>query len=90
MYAIRSYYALAHASRLLALDPALAAEQARAILEAVPGHPQAELLLATAHRLRGDADAALAVLRPLAASQPRAALVHLELGLSLAQAGDVV
>jgi len=80
--------ALAHASRLLAQDPALAAEQARAILDAVPGHPQAELLLATAHRLRGDTGSALALLRPLAASQPRAALVHLELGLALAQAGE--
>lgn len=80
--------ALAHASRLLAHDPALAAEQARAILAAVPGHPQAELLLASAHRLRGDTGAALAVLRPLAARQPRAARVHFELGLALAQAGE--
>src|SRR5437867_3414748 len=37
--------ALAHTGRLLGGNPAMAAEQAREILKAVPGHPQAELLL---------------------------------------------
>jgi hypothetical protein len=40
--------ALDHATRLLEEDPALAAEQAKAILEAVPGHPTATLILAGA------------------------------------------
>ena len=37
--------ALAHALHLLAADPALAAEQAREVLAAAPGHPGAELVL---------------------------------------------
>ena len=40
--------ALAHARRLLARDPAMAAEQAREILRAVPGHPATLLLLGEA------------------------------------------
>jgi hypothetical protein len=36
--------AMRHAVSLLKDDPALAEEQAIAILEAVPGHPPAELL----------------------------------------------
>jgi tetratricopeptide (TPR) repeat protein len=39
--------ALAHAQRLLDVDPRLAAEQAVAILEAVPRHAEATLILAT-------------------------------------------
>ncbi|HEY2346767.1 MAG TPA: sulfotransferase [Xanthomonadaceae bacterium] len=75
--------ALAHATRLLAVDPALAAEQAREILKAVGPDPRAQLVLAASHRLRGEVDAALAILEPLAAAQPRAAAVHLELGIAL-------
>ena len=44
--------ALAHTVRLLESDPVKAAEQARAILAAVPGHPQARLYLASATRRR--------------------------------------
>ena len=80
--------ALAHATRLLEKDPALAAEQARAILVAVPNHPKAQLILAAAHRRGGDASAALAVLEPLAREQPRAAAVHFELGMARGEAGD--
>ena len=47
--------ALAHTARLLQTQPLLAAEQAREILKALPGHPHARLLLATALRLNGDA-----------------------------------
>ena len=79
--------ALGHAQRLLESTPALAAEQAHAILEAVPGHPAALRLLASAHLAQGDTQAALAILTPLAASQPRWAAVHFDLGAALGRAG---
>jgi predicted Zn-dependent protease len=79
--------ALAHASRLLAVDPALAAEQASEVLRVVEGHPVALLLLGASHTARGDAVRATEILVPLAASQPRSAAVHLELGLALGRAG---
>ena len=50
--------ALGHASRLLATDPAMAAEQAAEILKVVPNQPQAMLLLGVARRKSGDAHGA--------------------------------
>lgn len=79
--------ALAHASRLLASDPVQAAEQAREILRVVGDHPMALLLLGISHSLRHDHEAALATLEKLAESQPRWALVHLELGQARGRAG---
>jgi tetratricopeptide (TPR) repeat protein len=79
--------ALAHAERLLADRPDLAAEQAREILAAVPRHPGATLILATALRQTQQLQAALDLLEPLAAAQPRWAAVHRELGLALGDAG---
>ena len=79
--------ALAHAARLLDSDPALAAEQAGAILEAIPGHPVALRLLAAAYTARGDTAEALAILQPLAGSQPNWAAAHLDLGLALGRVG---
>ena len=79
--------ALAHASRLLAVDPALAAEQASEILKLVEGHPVALLLLGASHTARGNAKRATDILVPLAMSQPHSAAVHLELGLALGRAG---
>jgi Flp pilus assembly protein TadD len=76
--------ALAHAARLLEAQPAAAAEQATEILKVVPQHPVATMLLGAAHRAMGDIAAALAVLEPLAISQPKSAAVHYELGLALA------
>ncbi|HSR65943.1 MAG TPA: sulfotransferase [Xanthomonadaceae bacterium] len=78
--------ALAHAQRLLASDPALAAEQACEILRVVPGQPVAQRLLAAAHVLRGDVDGALAILQPLAQQHPQWARVQLDLGLALGRA----
>jgi tetratricopeptide (TPR) repeat protein len=78
--------ALAHATHLLATDPALAAEQATEIIRAVGDHPMALLVLGASHRLRGDVDAALKILQPLASAQPRAATVQLELGIALGRA----
>ncbi|HPN79835.1 sulfotransferase [Dokdonella sp.] len=75
--------ALAHATRLLATDPALAGEQASEIIKAVGEHPPAVLLLGASHRLRGDFGAALDILRPLAAMHANWAAAQLELGLAL-------
>ena len=79
--------ALAHAARLLTIDPQLAAEQATEIIHAVGAHPAALLLLAASHTVRGAPEAALDLLVPLAAAQPQWAKVHLEWGLALAAIG---
>ncbi|HZE43812.1 MAG TPA: sulfotransferase [Steroidobacteraceae bacterium] len=75
--------AVGHATRLLEINPVLAAEQAGEILKAVPAHPPATLLLGVARRKGGDAAAALDVLGPLAAMHPQWALAHYELALAL-------
>ncbi|NDK39850.1 sulfotransferase family protein [Pseudoxanthomonas gei] len=80
--------ALAHASRLLATDPALAGEQAAEIIKAVGPHPMALLILGASHRARGDLEGALAILQPLADAQTNSALTHLELGIALGKAGQ--
>jgi tetratricopeptide (TPR) repeat protein len=80
--------ALAHASRLLAVNPAMAEEQSREILKVIPGQPQALLVLGVALRNKGDAAAAREILEPLAASQPKAAAAQYELGLALADLGE--
>ncbi len=78
--------ALAHASRLLATDPALAGEQAAEIIKAVGDHPMALLVLGVSHRARGDIDGALGILQPLATAQPNSAMAQLELGIALSRA----
>ncbi|HEY2529980.1 MAG TPA: sulfotransferase [Xanthobacteraceae bacterium] len=75
--------ALAHATRLLQSNPALAAEQASEILRAVPGNPLATLLLGVARRTGGDAAGALDILGPLVATHPQWALAHYEQALAL-------
>jgi tetratricopeptide (TPR) repeat protein len=80
--------ALAHASRLLHTNPALALEQAQEILKVAPGYPPASLLLGVAWRRLGDGPRALEVLEALVKSQPRWANVHYELGLTLADSGQ--
>ncbi len=79
--------ALSHASRLLAAQPALAAEQAAEILKVVPGHPMAVLLLAVARRACGDPSAALESLEPLCLQHPRWAAAQYELGVTLGALG---
>src|SRR6202790_5085404 len=79
--------ALGHATRLLEVNPVLAAEQAGEILKAVPAHPLATLLLGVARRTSGDPAAALEVLDPLAAMHPQWALAHYELALALGGLG---
>ena len=79
--------ALEHAERLLEVDPRLAAEQARAILEAAPRHADTTRVLAAALRLSGDAEAALETVAPLAEALPNLPLAQLELALSLERLG---
>jgi len=74
--------ALAHAERLLATSPGLAAEQANEILAVVPDHPSALLLLAAARNRLDDAAAALEILEPLAAAHANQAIIQYELGLA--------
>jgi tetratricopeptide (TPR) repeat protein len=80
--------ALAHTRRLLGSSPALAEAQAREILKAAPRHPEATCLLGAALRAKGDAPAALGILRPLAEAYPRDAAVNYELGLALGDLGE--
>jgi predicted Zn-dependent protease len=75
--------ALAHAERLLRVDPHLAAEQSEEILRVAPNHPPATLLLARARRLNGEPAAALLWLEPLCVQQPNWAAAHYERGLAL-------
>jgi predicted Zn-dependent protease len=79
--------ALQQGLKLLAVQPALAEQQSREILQAVPDHPQALLLLAMARSRQNYAADALAILEPLAKAQPKASGVHCELGLTLARLG---
>jgi predicted Zn-dependent protease len=80
--------ALSHAARLLAAQPALAAEQAAEILKVVPGHPGALLLRAVAQRAVGEVTAALAALEELCLRQPGWAEAQFELGVTLSAAGQ--
>ena len=78
---------MANALRLLDVDPVLAAEQAQEILNSVPNHPPAQLLLARARRRSGNPAAALEILEPLVGAQANWAAAHFEHGLALADAG---
>ena len=80
--------ALAHAQRLLGVDPRMAVEQAMAILEAVPRHAQATLILATALRLTGEVQQALRVVEPLSRAFAQAPEIQLEHGRILAAVGQ--
>ncbi len=82
--------ALGHTGRLLADRPEMALEQALAILEVVPGHPQAQLYLGIAQRRSGDGAAALNTLGALAKAQPNSADTAYELGLTLIEGGQTV
>jgi tetratricopeptide (TPR) repeat protein len=80
--------AVALASTWLAHKPALALAQARAVLEAVPGYPQARLVEAQGLRRTGERAAARALLGKLALEQPRSAATALELGLVALELGE--
>jgi hypothetical protein len=78
--------AMAHATRLLEVDPALAAEQALEILKVLPDHPAAVVLLAAARRRAGDPMAAITVLEPLLRKHAGAVAAWFEYGLALGNA----
>jgi hypothetical protein len=75
--------ALAQTRRLLKTDPRLAAEQAKEILEVVPQHPIAILLLGIALRAAGETVPALRSFEQLVVDQPSSAAAHFELGVTL-------
>ena len=79
--------ALAQGQRLLAQDPRLAEAQAREILKVMPGQPDAVRLLAAAQRQSGEILAAIELLTPLAAANPRSGAIQHELGVALSEAG---
>ena len=76
-----------NAAQLLDLNPVLAAEQAQAILEAIPNHPPAMFLLASALRRSGNPQAALEILEPLLNAQHKWAAAWFEYGASLGLVG---
>ena len=80
--------ALEHAERLLEVDPGMAAEQARAILEVVPRHADTTRVLAAALRLSGDVETGFATVSPLAQALPNMPLAQLELALCLERLGS--
>jgi len=79
--------ALEHAVRLMAAQPALAAEQAAEILKVAPRQPLARLVMGVARRKLGEMDGSLALLEELAAEQPEWASAHYELGVTLGALG---
>lgn len=76
-----------NAAELLDVNPTLAAEQAQEILNAVPNHPPAMFLLASALRRSGNPQAALEILEPLLNAQHKWAAAHFEHGASLGMLG---
>lgn len=80
--------ALAHAARLLTCEPVLAAQQAREILQVVPGHAAALRLLGAALAGQGDGASAIVALRRATAAAPRDPEGWRLLGEQLTLAGD--
>ncbi len=62
--------ALAHASHLLAVKPATAAEQAGEILKVVPRQPQALMILGLALGMTGDVDGSIDALTRAVSLRP--------------------
>ena len=79
--------AVKNTERLLAVDPKLAVEQAREILNAVPNYPPAQLLLITGERYCGNPVVALELIDKLLSVQSRWAAAHFEHALLLAVLG---
>ena len=80
--------ALAHASRLLATRPAVAAEQAHEILKVVPRQPQAMLILGLARAAGGDVDGAIDALTHTVSLRPDLPDAWLALADQLRTRGD--
>ncbi|MDR3507943.1 MAG: sulfotransferase [Caulobacteraceae bacterium] len=80
--------AVDQAAALLAKDPGGAERRASEILKLAPQDPRARLILASARRRQGDAQAARALLEPLAKAYPKAAQTYYELGAALDALGE--
>jgi tetratricopeptide (TPR) repeat protein len=80
---------VAAAAHLLESDPAAAERQLRAVLKVAPGQQQALQLLTDARRAQGDMATARAQLESMAAELPQLASIHYELGLLLAELGEI-
>jgi tetratricopeptide (TPR) repeat protein len=80
--------ALRHASRLLAVKPAAAAEQAREILKVVPQQPQAMLILGLARAAAGDVEGSIDALTHAVSLRPDLPDAWLALADQLRSRGD--
>ncbi|HEY2036469.1 MAG TPA: sulfotransferase [Steroidobacteraceae bacterium] len=80
--------ALAHASRLLAVKPAVAAEQAGEILKVIPRQPQAMLILGLARAAAGDLDGSIDALAGAVSLRPDLSDAWLALADQLRARGD--
>ncbi|MGH8179918.1 MAG: tetratricopeptide repeat-containing sulfotransferase family protein [Steroidobacteraceae bacterium] len=80
--------ALAHASRLLAVKPAIAAEQAREILKVIPKQPQALAVLGLARALAGDVEGSIDALTRAVSARPDLPDAWLALADQLRVRGD--
>ncbi|HEX5460251.1 MAG TPA: sulfotransferase [Steroidobacteraceae bacterium] len=80
--------ALAHASRLLAVKPAVAAEQACEILKVVPKQPQAMLILGLARAMAGDVEGSIDALTRAVSARPDLPDAWLALADQLRSRGD--
>ncbi|HEY5006350.1 MAG TPA: sulfotransferase [Caulobacteraceae bacterium] len=79
---------ISQAVTLLASDPARAEALAREVLSTAPGDPDALVVLGTALRVRGEVEAARAVLEPLAVTQMGSWVVQFELARVLLALGQ--
>ena len=79
--------ALTHATKLLALNPFLACQQAGEILKVIPNQPNALILFALAQDKLGNADKAIQSLRQLIQIRADWAAPYLELGLIFRRMG---
>ena len=80
--------ALAQGAMLLEKSPKHAAEQAKAILQAIPGQRDARVMLAAARRRQGDAAGAKTLLEQMIGEDAKWAEAHLEMGLVSGALGD--
>ncbi|MDE2447927.1 MAG: sulfotransferase [Gammaproteobacteria bacterium] len=80
--------ALGHASRLLAVSPTLAAEQASEILKSIPRQPEAMLILGLARAMAGDVDGSIDALTRAVSLRPNLPDAWLALADQLRTRGD--
>ncbi|MGH8107587.1 MAG: tetratricopeptide repeat-containing sulfotransferase family protein [Arenimonas sp.] len=82
--------ALSHASRLLQVNPALAAEQATEILKVLPDQPNALMLLALSQNALGEPKKSLETFSRLIKVQPQWPAAYFEMAQAFAKSGNQV